>query len=280
MVAWLAQEPALLAAFAAGADVYSAYASDLYRQPVTRSDTLRRFVGKTAILGLGYGCGADKFRHMLFIGQGGVSMKVETVEAQTIVDHYRGLYPAIPRLWRFGNKVIDKILEPDDKHAPEKSHIPISYGAEKVFLPNEMYLFYPGLKRETNDEGYDEVLYKGAHQNWVKLYGAKFIENLSQALSRIIITDIAVRVYVETGYHPYLSTHDSLDYCVPVDEVEAWDELLAAEFAVVPTWAQAREGEAKKVMGQIVVEQILPLPLASEGGWGRNLLEAERGTNQ
>jgi hypothetical protein len=28
------------------------------------------------------------------------------------------------------------------------------------------------------------------------------------------------------------------------------------------------------------VEQILPLPLASEGGWGRNLLEAERGTNQ
>jgi len=280
MVAWLAQEPTLLDAFAAGDDVYSAYASDLYKMPVTRNDTLRRFVGKTAILGLGYGCGADKFRHMLYIGNGGVSMKIETSEAQDIVNHYRSLYPSIPKLWRFGNKVIDKLLEPNDTYTPTRSHIPVTYGEEKVFLPNGMYLYYPGLKRETNAEGKEEALYKNAYKSWTKLYGAKFIENLSQALSRIVITDIALRIYSDTGVHPFLSTHDSLDYCVCENEVEQWSDMLEREFAIVPAWAEAREKPPKLVMGQVVVEKTLPLPLASEGGWGRNLLAAERGENQ
>jgi DNA polymerase len=269
----------LLDAFREGRDVYCEFASDLYQRPVTPEDKLRRFVGKTAILGLGYGCGADKFRHMLFIGQGGVSMKIDTTEAQDIVNHYRALYPSIPRLWRFGNKVIDKILEPNDTHAPTRSHIPVTYGEEKVFLPNGMYLYYPGLKREKNAEGNDETLYKNAYGGWAKLYGAKFIENASQALARIVITDIALRIYADTGVHPFLSTHDSLDYCVSENEVELWHGLLEREFAVVPTWAQAREGTPRKVMGQMVVEQTSALPLASEGGWGKNLLEAERAVN-
>lgn len=267
VVAWLAQCEQLLTAFREGRDVYCEFAGNLYKQPVTKADTLRRFVGKTAILGLGYGCGAEKFRHMLFIGNGGVSMKVETSEAQGIVNHYRGLYPSIPQLWRAGGAVINKVIEVSGRevlgmvHERPMRRASIKYGHDKVWLPNGMALHYPELHWEQNEEGGSQALYKNTYGGWAKLYGAKFIENLSQALARIIVTDIAVRIYAETGYHPFLSTHDSLDYCVPVDEVEAWHDKLEYEFSVVPSWAEG-------------------LPLASEGGWGRNLLEAERGVNQ
>jgi hypothetical protein len=64
------------------------------------------------------------------------------------------------------------------------------------------------------------------------------------------------RVHRQTGYHPALFTHDSLDYVVPEAEADAWDTYLEGEFAVVPSWAEG-------------------LPLASEGGHGYTLREAE-----
>jgi hypothetical protein len=57
-----------------------------------------------------------------------------------------------------------------------------------------------------------------------------------------------------------MSTYDSHDYMIPESEVRAFDRLLEQEFAVAPAWAP-------------------DLPLASEGGWGKTLLQAERGTN-
>ena len=53
MLAWLANQEDLLDAFAAGRDVYSEFASQIYGRPVTKADKLERYVGKTAILGLG-----------------------------------------------------------------------------------------------------------------------------------------------------------------------------------------------------------------------------------
>lgn len=265
-VAWAAGCTPLLDAFRENRDVYCEFASSVYGLEVTPADKLRRFVGKTAILGLGYGCGADKFRHMLFIGNGGVSHKIDVTEAGEIVNHYREAYPQIPRLWRAGGGVLNQVIEvaPDDppreissQYFPRlRKHVPVRVGVDSVWLPSNMCLSYPGLHWEN-----DEMFYKNAYGGEVKIYGAKFVENLSQALARIVVTDIALRVYDETGYHPFLTTHDSLDYCVPQDAVEHWNEYLAYQFSIVPIWAPG-------------------LPLASEGGWGLNLLSAERAENR
>src|SRR6202040_1536873 len=59
MVAWLAKCAKLLRAFAEGCDVYSEFASTIYLRNITRADIKERFVGKTAILGLGYNCGPE-----------------------------------------------------------------------------------------------------------------------------------------------------------------------------------------------------------------------------
>ena len=69
MLAWLAEEQDLLQAFARNDDVYSQFASQVYGRTINKhDDPTERFVGKTAILGLGYGMGANKFQTTLQSG--------------------------------------------------------------------------------------------------------------------------------------------------------------------------------------------------------------------
>jgi hypothetical protein len=269
MVAWLAQCLRLLSAFRDPArDVYCEFASSVYGIIVTKLDKLRRFVGKTGILGLGYGCGHIRFRHMLFIGNGGMSIAIEEQEAKHIINVYRyKQYPEVPVLWDAGAEIIIRVAENSGRQTPGylrtqlPSYIPIQIGYDSVWLPNGMCLSYPELHYQRDPQTFEiNAYYKNAFGSWTKMYGPKFIENLSQALTRIIITDAANRIFEETRVHPFLTAHDSLSYCVPESEVEWWDRKLEYEFSVVPRWAPG-------------------LPLASEGGWGRNLLAAEQRVN-
>jgi DNA polymerase family A len=265
MTAWMAKCDTLTDAFAEGRDVYSEFASLVYEREITKADTLERFVGKTAILGLGYGCGRDKFRKMLFIGNGGISLKVDNEAADVIVGNYRALYHEIPALWSYVNFLLKQIVKLTRRvtysrppYGVDYSHIPVEIEYDSFLLPNGLKICYPELRQQDTDLSlmYTDPNYTAPRY----IYGAKGVENISQALARIIVTDIAVRMRVRTGYTPFLSTHDSLDYCVPATDAEAIDTELERQFAMVPEWGEG-------------------LPLASEGGWGKNLTLAERRDN-
>lgn len=261
MTAWMSGCATLIEAFDQGRDVYSEFATIVYGRLITREDTLERFVGKTGILGLGYGCGPPRFRHMLFIGAGGVSLKVELREAETIVYTYRSEYPEIPELWDKFNDLLWDMVKERACSPTLLARVPIDPVREALFLPNDLCIHYPGLNYIYSSSNRREICYDDPYGGTRKLYGAKVVENVSQALARIVVTDIALRIHATTGYYPWLSTHDSLDYCVPVSEAEDMDRELAQEFARRPSWA-------------------VDLPLASEGGWGETLFDAERGMNQ
>jgi len=164
--------------------------------------------------------------------------------------------------------LIDMRLKKNDKveyttRTAGLSRLPIQPGekGDCLWLPNGLALAYPELRREMIEEtGKDEMVYKGIYGTPQRIYGAKAVENLSQALARIVVTDIAVRVRRETSSLPFLSTHDSLDYVVPEGDAAALDAELERQFSLRPSWAA-------------------DLPLASEGGWGRTLALAERGAN-
>jgi DNA polymerase len=64
-LAWLAEQGDLVDAFTRGDDVYSIMASNIYYKPVDQITKEERFVGKTTILGAGYGMGAQKFQLQL-----------------------------------------------------------------------------------------------------------------------------------------------------------------------------------------------------------------------
>ncbi len=262
LVAWLAKCEPLVEAFAEGRDVYCEFASKFYKREVTKADTLRRFTGKTAILSLGYGAGAPKFRHALYIGQGGVSADVTLDEATGLVSFYRDTYWQIPELWSQGRVLLDRMISP--AKAGADANIPVvELGPQCIFLPNGLTIQYPRVRNELVDVDKQEwaKVYDGSYGGARKIYGAKVIENITQALARIVVTDIMLRVHHASGIRPFMSTYDSHDYVVPLSEVRMFDELLEAEFSVVPDWAKG-------------------LPLASEGGWGKTLLEAEKGVNQ
>ena len=55
----------LLEQFRQGRDVYSEFATRVYNRPITKENKVERFVGKTSILGLGFGMGPPKFRATL-----------------------------------------------------------------------------------------------------------------------------------------------------------------------------------------------------------------------
>jgi DNA polymerase len=262
IVAWLAKCEHLVTAFAEGRDVYSEFASKFYKKPVTKADTKERFTGKTAILSLGYGAGAAKFRHALYIGSGGVSLDLTLDQARELVSFYRDTYWQIPELWRKGNYMLDRMIQPQ-KFVVEPNIPVIQLGEDCIYLPNGLTIQYPKLRSEIDPDDVDRKrkVYDGSYGGVKKIYGAKAIENITQALARIVVTDIALRVHRETGFHPFMSTYDSHDYCVPEREVYDFDRVLESEFMVVPEWGKG-------------------LPLASEGGWGRTLLEAEKGVNQ
>lgn len=271
LVAWLAGCTSLVQAFAEGRDVYSEFASRFYGQPVTKADVPRRFAGKTAILSLGYGCGAKKFRNALYIGQGGVSLDLTFEEAEELVGFYRrDSYPEIPLLWQRGEGALNRMIRRLGGNAGAQAlpheflpALPVVIEGDGYFvLPNGLYIQYPKLRREYDPEtgGY-ETLYASSKTDAMKIYGAKVIENITQGLARIVVTDIMLRVFNQTGYHPALTTYDSLDYVVPASDVILFDKILETEFMITPEWAPG-------------------LPLASEGGWGRTLLAAEKAVNQ
>jgi hypothetical protein len=142
----------------------------------------------------------------------------------------------------------------------------VHWTAEALWLPNGMAIQYPGLRQDlvpqANGTGSWQFTYDGGpSRGRTKLFGGKVVENISQALSRIVITNIATRTYHDTGFKPFLNTYDSLDVCVPEADAPAMDAYLERQFAIPPDWAP-------------------DLPLASDGGWGLNMLDAEHGVNQ
>ena len=77
-IAWLAGQDDLVQAFANGEDVYRIMASAIYGKPVALITGSERFVGKTTILGAGYGMGAAKFKAQLKVF--GVDLELEECE--------------------------------------------------------------------------------------------------------------------------------------------------------------------------------------------------------
>jgi DNA polymerase family A len=278
MLATLARCEKLLRAYEEGRDVYSEFATEVYGYLVTKAMKRDRFVGKTCILGLGYQTGGVKLRNTLYIGQGGISVDVPLPECNRIVRHYRTTYKEIPDLWFASEVAIGVMIGLASAFAPGANpvfgtHIDtavglfkgiIEFGPSAAWLPNDLCIPYPNLRRENVVQDdltvRSQAFYDDPYGQPRSLYGGKATENFCQALSRIVITDAAVRVQHETGYTPLLSTHDSLDYLVPDSEAQAMDDLLEREFAVRPRWAPR-------------------LPLSSEGGWGRTLAEAEHAVN-
>ena len=254
VVAWLAGQDDLVAQFAEGKDIYSLFATDVYGRTVTKADKVERFVGKTCILGLGYGMGKDKFKTTLKIGQAGVSVDVDIEEAERVVNLYRSKYHKIAALWKEGQKALDAMVKGQGFKLGE--NIQLTCDHQGIALPNGMFMKYNGLRKQDDQYVYESRY--GAN----KIYGGKVIENVVQALARIVVFDQMAKIdqhlkKLDTPnkrHKVVLTVHDEVVVVVPEEIEQQTKALLVGLMSKPPSWAPslpvACEGESGYSYGE------------------------------
>ena len=247
-LAWLAGQDDLVDAFDRGEDVYKIMASAIYGKALEEITKEERFVGKTTILGAGYGMGAAKFKAQL--KNFGVEVSLE--EAKRIIDTYRQTYPRITALWKASGLALDAILRGQVTELGRDGLLKIE-GEGGIKLPNGLYIRYPNLRQYQDPEsGKTELVYdtkRGKQTVPNRIYGGKVVENVCQALARIIIGE--QMLMVAKKYKVVMTVHDAIACIVPEHQVLVAKEYVEICMRSRPMWA-------------------LELPLNCEAGHGRS----------
>ena len=244
MLAWLAGEEQLLQQFRDGEDVYANLAQEIYSRPINKEDDpTERFVGKTAVLGLGYGMGHVKFKDTLKAGAMGPPVDIETREAKRVVDAYRSLYTGITMLW---SKLEDLLKQTMHKDNYGNVYGPLTVRHHALELPNGMALRYHNLRHGPNGLMYDG---KGGKPEYT--YGGRITENVIQALARIVITDSILRLDKSKLGDVALTVHDEIIISGSIIEPDATMRAIIDDMCIPPYWAP-------------------DLPLDAEGGYATN----------
>lgn len=235
-LAWLAGQEDLVEAFDRGEDVYKIMASAIYGKGVQSISKDERFVGKTTILGAGYGMGATKFQAQLK----NFGVELELDETKRVIDTYRQTYPTIPQLWQEAHAVLGAII--GDQYAEfGRNGILKVEGRKGIRLPNGLYIKYPNLRfTETEQNGRlkTEFVYdakKGKQTVPNRIYGGKVIENVCQALARIVIG--MQMLMVAKKYRVVMTVHDAIGCIVPEAEAERAKEYVELCMRLRPEWA-------------------------------------------
>ena len=232
-LAWLAGQEDLVDAFNLGEDVYKIMATAIYEVPLDEVTDAQRFVGKTTILGCGYGMGAVKFQAQLKTF--GVSLP--SSECASIVYKYRDQFDHIPLLWEQGDKALDALMS--TKTAPLGKHGALLVDMFGIKLPNGMYLRYDNLRKERDKKsGRDQFVYdvkRGRATLPTYIYGGKLIENVCQALARIIIGE--QMLMVARKYRVVMTVHDAVGVIAPIEEADKARAFVEACMRMRPKWA-------------------------------------------
>ena len=234
VLAWLAGQEDVVKQFADGEDVYSIFASNVYGRKVTKADPTERFVGKTCILGLGYGTGALKLQHTLATSQP-VSVKLDEDECKRIVNVYRDSNSEIIALWREADNMLRNMI---DEKIPKPiqfgEHSCVHYDKQGIILPNGFRIRYPNLRRADKD-GKIQIVYD-SRKGEVSIWGGAVVENIVQALARIIVGTQMCEI--NHKYRVALTVHDAAVVVAPEDEVDDAIEFVTRVMSAPPDWAQ------------------------------------------
>ena len=192
-VAWVSGHEELLVRFRNKEDVYKWMAGLIYGIDPADVDDARRFIGKIAVLGLGYGMGAKRFQTTLSLGVMGPPVQMSMMECSRIVKMYRKINKAIVDFWQTCEDVLlDMARGGSGSFGPNGV---LQYEDTSIWLPNGMGLHYPGLRALWNSQTNELAGFKyksnGADKH---IYGGLLCENIVQALAGVIIREEMVEV--------------------------------------------------------------------------------------
>lgn len=211
---WLAENEYGLNLFHNSQCPYIDMANTIYKtDKVTKADP-RRQLGKTAILGLGYGMGATKFEATCE----NMGIPVDAKLAKSAVDTYRTKYSMVRNLWYEYERAAKSAIENSGKVFVAGK---VKWGVSGKFLyaklPSGRCLAYAYPRIETyfnEDWGKDveQICFKSVvNGKWVddSTYGGMLTENITQAVSRDLLAD-AIKRCEQRGYPVVMHVHDEI----------------------------------------------------------------------
>jgi len=253
VLAWLADEQEVLTQFRNKEDVYKHMATQIYGMQLDEITSTQRFVGKVAVLGLGYGMGWRKFILTLMLGLMGPKMLLSVEEAQSIVNGYRRARHNTVKYWTTCDQMLQYMLYDMDG---DFGVLRVVGKENRIYFPNGMYLEYPGLSMSNDGYVYfdyenADVLARGGRPNpkkGKKIYGGALAENITQALARIIVGEQILKVAKK--YRIISMSHDEILALAHRLVAESSLAFILSQMMTPPTWCP-------------------DLPLGAEGGFAR-----------
>jgi hypothetical protein len=196
---------------------------------------VERFVGKTCILGLGFGTGAEKLKHTLKTQPPGADMTLK--ECEDIVRLYREVNSMIPALWKECDRALKHMASWPTRENKEPIK-PYYLGKQRVVaitpsgirLPNGLYIRYNNLRMENGSYVYD------SRKGTIKIWGGAVVENVVQALARIVVGQ-QMLTFSDT-YPPVLTVHDAAVCVAPESEAKEATAYIVSKMSIPPVWAK------------------------------------------
>jgi DNA polymerase bacteriophage-type len=136
---WLAGEARGLRLLREGADLYCDLATAIRGRPVTKDMAEDRQLGKTGILGLGFGCGEERFREMCRVQYGLIISEADALKAKTV---YRSTYAAVPRFWYALEGAVRECIMHKTSRQVDKLRVQATPGLLTIKLPSGRELRY------------------------------------------------------------------------------------------------------------------------------------------
>ena len=180
-------------------------------EPLKQADPELYKLAKARVLGLGYGCGAERFRE-LAASLAGVSLSADEAEYQ--VNSFRNSNPMICNLW----------------HAAEqrfKMHLGRDYN---MTLPSGRDLIYRHIHTYFGDWA---CVVQG---KTVKEYGGKLVENLVQATARDLFVEMLLAVDALPGVTIRLHVHDEIVAEVAEEQADTMAAEINRIMSTAPDW--------------------------------------------
>lgn len=188
VLSFLSKEKWRMDVFNNNGDIYCASASAMFGVPVEKhgiNGHLRQ-KGKIAELALGYGGSTGALKAM-----GALDMGLTEEELYPLVESWRNANPNIVQFWWDVDRCVKDTVQ---MHSQTETHgIVFTYKSGMMFitLPSGRKLSYVKPRMGVNKFGSETVTYMGigATKKWERIesYGPKFVENITQAISRDIL---------------------------------------------------------------------------------------------
>lgn len=239
VLAWLCGNTDLLNMIRGGMKLYEAYARvamgwkggklnkenpDLYQ------------LAKIQVLGLGYGCGWEKFIDIA----ADYGVKLTEEESRKLVSDFRTNNPKIKGLW----EMLDEQFRNSEKHDFD------------LVLPSGRLMKYRAVRRSVRSK-MNPVTKKyeprfvftfdtGGHKGRVETYGGKLTENLVQAVARDIFASQLLKLEETLGdviFHVHDEAITEVDMDVTISDVEAVMSIVPEWCAGLPVAAEGKEAQ-------------------------------------